>query len=498
MSQHDQGPEVEATAVIEGDVLDSTDAGNKIIRGGGLRIVSYVGGIVIGLISAPLLVHHLSVSDFGLYATATSIVFVVGGLVEGGLGNVAIRGYAQSGREERAALLNSLLGLRFALTITGLLAAIAFTVVAGYRPAVTAGVAIGGIGMVLGAWQVTATVALQAELKLGSLATIDLVRQVASTLGIAVMVLAGAGLVAFFTVPPFAFVCALAATLAFTGGARMRPVVDLARWRALLRETALYAVATALGVLYFQIAIISTSLLSTSEQAGFYSAAFRVVDLANGVPWLLASSAFPLLARAAHNDADRLRYATQRLFETALVVGGGFCVAIAVGAPFALQIIGGDKLDPAVPTLRLLGAGVPFTFLVATSSFTLLSLHRHRALLAANAVAVLVALVLSGLLITSHGATGAAITTVSLEVVLATLYGVALARGERGVRFELGAIPRVLGALGPALGVGFLLPVGVVPATFAALAVYGLLALALGAVPEEIAAALRERLAHRR
>ncbi len=118
-------------------------------------------------------------------------------------------------------------------------------------------------------------------------------------------------------------------------------------------------------MLYFQIALISVSLLSTETEAGFYGAAFRVVELANGVPWILATSAFPLLARASHNDADRLRYATQRLLETALVAGGLFAVVIAVGAPFALQVIGGSKLDPAIPTLRILAAGVPFTFLVA-------------------------------------------------------------------------------------------------------------------------------------
>ncbi|HWH96691.1 MAG TPA: oligosaccharide flippase family protein [Baekduia sp.] len=493
----DQEPALEAGAVAEADVLDSTDAGNKVIRGGGLRIASYVSGILVGLISAPLLVRHLSVSEFGLYATASSIVFVVGGLVEGGLGNVAIRGYAQSDREERRALLNALLGLRFVMTTAGLLAALAFTLVAGYHWQVTAGVAIGGVGMVLGAWQVTATVSLQAELKLGSLAAIDLVRQFASTLGIAGLVVAGAGLTAFFAVSPVAFLCALAATLVATGGRHMRPVIDVARWKQLLKETALYAVATALGVLYFQVAIISTSLLSTATQAGYYSAAFRVVDLANGVPWLLAASAFPLLARAAHNDADRLRYATQRLFETALLVGAAFCVAIVIGAPFALQVIGGDKLDPAVPTLRLLGAGVPFTFLVAHWSFTMLSLHRHRELVSANAIAVVVALILSGALITTHGARGAAITTISLEVVLATLYAVLLTRAHPELRPELGALPRVLAALALALAVGVLLPGGVVVATCAALAVYLAAAMLLGAVPEEIAAALKERLARR-
>jgi O-antigen/teichoic acid export membrane protein len=486
---------LEAGAVAEADVLDSADAGNKVIRGGGLRVASYVAGLLIGLVSAPLLVRHLSVGDFGVYATVTSIVFVVGGLVEGGLGNVAIRGYATAGPEDRRRLLDALLGLRFVLVTAGLLLALAFTVVAGYRWEVTAGVAIAGVGLVLGAWQNTVAVALQASLKLGSLAGADMARQVASTAAIVALVVAGAGVVPIFVSAPVGFAAMLVATLrAGRGAVRLRPLVDFDRWAALIRETSLYAIATALGVLYFQIAIISTSLLSTSDEAGYYGAAFRIVDIANGVPWLLASSAFPILARAAHNDADRLRYATDRLYQAALVVGGAFCVAIAVGAPFGLEVVGGSKLDPAIPTLRLLGFGVPFTFLVATWAFTLLSLHAHKGLLAANAVAVVVALVLSVALIPDHGAEGAAITTMVLEVVLATAYAIALTRVRPDLRPTLGILPKMVVSLGGALAAGFLLPLPVVPATLVAVAVYGVLAFATRAVPEEILLALRERL----
>jgi O-antigen/teichoic acid export membrane protein len=487
--------EPQAAAVAEADVLDSAEAGGKVIRGGALRVGSYVGGLLIGLISAPLLVRHLSVADFGLYATVTSIMFVVNGLTEGGLGNVAIRSYATAGPGERRRLLDSLMGLRVVLTVSGALLAVAFTLVAGYPPAVVVGTAIATSGLLLGAWQNTLAVALQGELRLGSLAGIDLVRQITSTALIAALVVAGAGLVPFFVVLPAGLGAMLAATVrAGRGRIRAWPRVDVDRWKSLLRETALYAVATALGVLYFQVAIISTSVLSTHEEAGYYGAAFRVVDLANGVPWLLAGSAFPILARAASNDADRLRYATGRLFETALLIAGVFCVAIVVGAPFALEVVGGAKLDPAIPTLRLLGAGVPFTFLVATWAFTLVSLHRHRELLVANGIAVVVAVVLSVTLIPAHGARGAAITTVTLEVVLALSYAIALSRARPELRPPLGVVPRVALALGAALATGLLLPVGVVVATVAAVAVYAVAVLALRAVPPEIAAALRERL----
>jgi O-antigen/teichoic acid export membrane protein len=495
VSEPDAAASATTAAARDLDVLDSREAGGKVIRGGGLRVASYVGGILIGLISAPLLVRHLSVADYGLFVTASSIAFVVGGLTEGGLGNVAIRGYARADPGERGELLDSLLGLRLALTAAGAVVAIGFTLVVGYPWPVTAGVAIGSVGLLFGAWQNTVAVALQAQLRLGSLAGVDLVRQITTTVLIALLVIAGAGLVAFFAVSPAGFACMLAATLVAANGAvRLRPVIDRARWGALLRETALYAIATALGVLYFQVAIISTSLLADEVQAGYYGASFRIVDIANGVPWLLASAAFPILARAAHNDAERLRYATRRLFETALLVGGLFCVAIAVGAPFALQVVGGDKLDPAIGTLRLLGFGVPFTFLIATWAFTLLSLHRHKALLIANGLAVVVALVLSLLLIPEHGARGAAITTVALEAVLAVSYGIALTRADRDLRPHAGAVPGVAVALAGALATGFLLPVPAVPATLAAVAVYLALAVALRAVPPEIAQALRERL----
>jgi O-antigen/teichoic acid export membrane protein len=490
------GPsEPEAAAVAERDLLDSREAGGKVIRGGGLRVGSYVGGLLIGLISAPLLVRHLSVEDYGLFVTASSIVFVVAGLTEGGLGNVAVREYAVADRAERAKLLDSLLGLRFVLTTAGLAAAIGFTLVAGYDEAVVAGTAIAGSGLFMGVWQNTLAISLQSELRLGTLAAADLVRQIAFTAVIATLVIAGAGLIAFYSALPVALAFMLAVTIAATAGSvRLRPALDLVRWARLARETALYALASALGVVYFQVAIISVSLLSTDTQAGYYGASFRIVELANGVPWLLASAAFPVLARAAYNDADRLRYATQRLFETALLVGGLFAVGIAVGAPFALQVVGGDKLDPAITTLRILAFGVPFTFLIATWAFTLLSLRLHRSLVVANGLAVAVALVLTALLVPDHGARGAAITTAALEVVLAVAYAVSLARARADLRPSLAVLPRVLAASGAALLAGFLVPLPVLPATLLALAVYAVLARLLGAVPAEIAEAVRQRL----
>ena len=444
--------------------------------------------------SAPLLLRHLTVAEYGVFVTVNSIVFVVGGLTEGGLGNVALREFTQGDAAARRTLLRTLLGLRLAMSAAGAVLALAFTLLAGYAAVYAAGVAICAAGLVLGAAQNAWATALQAELRLGWLSVIDIVRQVVTTLAIVALVVAGAALEPFFAVYTLGLAVMLAVTLVPAGPwRRLTPQFDAARWRALLRQTALFAVATAVGVVYFQVAIITTSLLAGATESGLYGAAFRILELANGVPWLLVTAAFPVVARAAATDAARLRYALQRLFDTALLVGGLFAVVTVVGAPVALQLIGGDKLDPAIGVLQVLGLALPFRFLVATWTYALLSVHADRGLLAANGLALVVSIVLSVALIPRFGAIGAAYVTTALEAVLTVALAVALVRGRPDLRPQVAGLPRLVAWLAVALAAGLLVPLPAVPATVLAAAVYTAGMALTGGVPAELRDALRER-----
>ncbi len=487
-----------AGAPDQPELLDSREAGGKVIRGGAVRVVTYVLGLVVGLVSAPLLLRHLSLAEYGVFATVNSIVFVIGGLTEGGLGNVAMREFTRADDRGRLELLSDLLGLRLAMSTAGVLLALAFTVVVGYPGIYTAGVAICAAGLVAGAAQNAWSTALQAELKLGWLSAVDVARQVATTVAIVLLVVAGAALEPFFAVYTFGLLVMLASTLVPAGRwRRLRPAYDRARWGELLRQTALFAVATAVGVVYFQIAIISTSLLADDAEAGLYGAAFRVLELANGVPWLLVTAAFPVVARAAATDPARLRHALQKLFDVALLAGGLFTVAIVVGAPVAMAFLGGDKLDPAIGVLQVLGLALPFRFLVATWTYALLSVHADRGLLAANGLALAVSIVLSVVLIPPFGALGAAYVTTVLEVVLTAALAVALVRARPDLRPQVAGVPRFAACLGIALAAGLLVPLPAVPATALAAALYAVAMAATGGVPGELREAVAERLGPR-
>ena len=475
--------------------LEAGEAGAKVIRGSGTRAAAHVAGILVGLISAPLVVRHLGPVGYGRFLTVTSIIYIVTGLTEGGLANVAIRQFATGDRSERSALVSSLQGLRIALCGIGLIGALIFGFAAGYPGVVVAGIALGGAALVINSVQGALNTSLVAGLRLSALAGVELLRSISTTAVFLVLVLLGSGLLGFYFV---AGAVALPAYFATAWLVRREislvPRFDRARWRALLRETALYAAATTLGTVYFQVAVVSMSLLSNTHETGFYAAAFRVIDLANGVPWILAGSVFPVIAYAAGNDIERLRYVVQRTTEGALLVGGAFAVVIVIGAGFGMKVVGGSAFEQSAPVLRILGLGVMATFLVAAWGFVLLSQRRYRELIAANAAALVLAVVLSVILIPAFGAQGGGATTAALEVTLATMYGVLLARGPGGLRPNLVALARLLVCAAAAIGAGAaLLGVGAVLATFVAGAVYLAVMWFAGGVPAEIAEAVRRR-----
>jgi O-antigen/teichoic acid export membrane protein len=468
------------------DVLDTPQAGPLVIRGGALRTAAYVIGTGLTVLSAAVLIRHLGSSDFGRYVTVMSLVTIVGSVTEAGMTNLGVREYATLSEQRRDELMRVLLGLRLALTAGGVLLAVAFAVVAGYGGELVAGTALAGAGLLFGVLQATYTVPLSTHLLMGRVSALELARQVLTVLLIVGLVAVGAGLVPLLAVPlPVAM--AMAAATAWMVRHRMAlvPGADAREWSRLLRITASFALATAVGTIYIYLAVVLLSLVSTDTETGQFGAAFRVFIVLVAVPGLLVTTAFPLLARAARDDSQRLRYALQRLFETSLVLGAAFGLVTVIGAPVAIDVIAGEDFEPAVNVLRVQGLAIPASFLLAIWGFALISLHLHRELLLANLGALVTSATLVAVLGSAEGAQGAAWATLAGEAVLAVSYLFGLVRARHELLPQGRTLPRVLIATAAAAAVG-LADLPALPAAVAALAVFTALALTLRAVPPEL------------
>ena len=476
------------------DILDTGAAGGRAIRGGALRTVGYFATSLMGLVAVPFMTRHLGPVNLGYYTTVASIVFILGGITEAGLTNLAVREYTVLHGAEREAFLRNLVGLRFALTTAGIVVAVAATAVTGAPGVVVQGTAISGLALLITLSQQTYMVPLTAQLRLGWVTALDLIRQTTLSSLMIGLVILGAGLVPFFWAGVGAALATIAATVALVHReAELRPAFHPGTWMGILRETLPYAVAVAVGLIYFRIAVVLMSYVSTKDETGYFSAAFRIVEAIAVVPWIVVSSGFPILARAARDDESRLAYALQRLFEVSTALGAWIALCIGVGAQFAIDVIAGPDFGPSVGILRIQGVGLVTAFLVATWLFALLSLGLFRQLLVANAIAAVVSVVGTLSLAPPLGGKGAAIATVAAEGSLAIGCLIALRRARPGLSPRVLVIPKVLAAVAAGLVPALLLDVHPVIEVVLSSIAYFVVLLALRGIPPELLNALRGR-----
>lgn len=469
------------------DLLDTPDAGAAIIRGGSLRIVGYLVGVAISVVSSALLLRHLGVVASGYYVTILSLVTLTGGITEAGLAAIGVRELSTLPPERVRSFFRSLAGLRLVCIFAGVLLALAFSLLSGYSSTLVLGTLLAGLGYVLLTTQVTYSLPLVAQLRLGWVTAIELVRTIGTTLAIVVLVLAGASLLPFWaaTIPAGIAATAMGALL-LRRSTPLLPGFDRVIWGSLLRRTLPYSMAAAVGIVYFRLAILIMSHVASGSQTGYYGASFRIIEVLFVVPQLIVGSTLPIFSRAARDDRGRLDYALGRTFDVCLLLGLAVGLSLVTGATFIIGVVAGTKFAPAAIVLRIQGLALVATFVGAVLGYALLSMGRYREVLLINLAVLTLSGVLTGVFASAYGAVGAASATAGVEVLYTAMLTVAVLRAGARPRVSVAGIPRaVMAALLGALAlVPAHLPSVVRPVL--ALSVYGAGLLALGAVPREL------------
>lgn len=480
------------------DVLSTPEAGAAAVRGGVLRVGTYLVGVVLMLGSASVLFSHIGFDQVADYQVVISAVALFGGLLDAGLSTIGLRELAIRGGKDRDSLFRNLVGLRLTLTALGALLACGWMAAAGYPGPLLLGTVIAGVGLILQNLQSAYATALMAELRLGWVSIAELARALTTVLVILAFVARDATLLAFFVVAPIAGLAALTLTLIKIHDVPLRPAFDWGAWRTLLRQTLPFALAVAVGSIYYRAAVMIVDLIAPASQSDSFSTSFRVVDVLLVIPQLVVSAAFPIFARAARDDRERLRLGLERMLQACLLLGAGTAVMLFTGAGFAIDVVslGGPEFDPAAGVLQIHGLALAGSFVAAVGSYGLLSIHAHRRLLVVNLIALGVFLGLLVPLTLLYDARGAAVATLIAEIVLAAGTLIALAGAKDGPRLRFVRGPRILAAAVASCAlVGLGLP-SVVTAVLAGL-LFVALVLVLRAVPVEIFDAVPESVRRR-
>ena len=470
------------------------DAGGRVVRGAATRLLGYAVGFLLAGVSAVLLLRHLGVVDFGRFATVMALIGIVSGVTDAGLTAVGTRELALADEHEHRRLMANLVTLRMLITPIGVLGAALFGVLVGYDGTMLLGILVAGVGVVLINTQASAMMPLSVDLRLGIVTAVEILRQVVFLIGVAVLVVAGSGLLPIFALQVAIGVAVLAVSPFLARyGVALYVGLDRSVAGRLVRETMPLALALAMSVIYLRVLVVLTSLLSTKVEAGYFGTSFRVFEMAWSLPTLVLGVALPVLSVAGRGDPARLRNALQLLSEAALALGALVVVLVVPLAEPAVVVLAGESFRGAASVLQVQIVALALVFLGQSWQLGLLALHRERALARANAVALVAVLVAGLALVPLDGAVGGAIAAVLGEAVLAVALYVMLRRAEPAVAPRLGFVPKVASAAGAAILVPFLLGLPAAAATIAGVGLYAVLLLLLRAMPLEVVRAFVRR-----
>lgn len=488
---------IEAVEVVDAaeaeNVLDSAGVGRRVVEGGLIRTVAYVGTSLASAAVLPFLFRHLGVINAGRYVTVLSLVTVLSGLVETGLSGISVRAYANHvGTQEGRTLMQDLIGMRLGMMGFATVLVLGFVLVSGYPSAIFAGTLVASAGVLFENIGSTYAVWLTTSLRQGWLAVTQIARQLTAVILMAVLIATGARLFTFFLVFAVSGLAQLAVAYLLTRDHIPHlPSLRVRSWWRLFGKSLLYVLAMALGVIYLRVAVVLVSLLGSGQQAGYFGAAFRILDTLSTLAFFVLTSALPVLTRSARTNVARYRSGLQRVVQVAMVIGMWLSIIVFVGAHFIIAVIAGPAFGPAVVMLKVLAVVMFLNFLTTAWSFGLLALERYRVVLLANATATAVAIGVAALTVPKIGGIGGAYAAVSAQATLAVGYGLAITRSRPPVRLPARAIAMVI--LAAAAGVGLVQwwDAGAIIRMMVATVVYALIVLGAGVLPRDVLGAVR-------
>jgi O-antigen/teichoic acid export membrane protein len=419
-----------------------------------------------------------------------SLVAIAVAVADVGLNISASREVALRAQDERSELIGNVLGQRLVVMPLAVLVVVAFAAAAGYPGRMVAGTFLAGTGAVLAALANALLVRRTVELRNAALALVDCVRQAVTLVGVALLVLAGARLTAFFAVLIASGLSMIILVPLVAGReALVAPRFDRTTQRRLLAVALPVAVALGLGQVYFRLVVVVMSLVSSPRQTGYFGGSLRAMEALVQLPILITTVALPVLAAAAQNDLPRLRRAVRGLGQGAFIAGVLVVIVTARAARPVMEIIGGTAFRPAGAVLRIQVAALLFIMLYQLWSGTLLALNRQRELILTNLLALLGLGAFAAALVPAFGAQGGAAAAVLGDALLAALIYWRVQRVAGNVMVGPAFLARVTAAAAVACAVLFVPALPDLAAAAAAGAAFLVVGQLIGMVPAELHAA---------
>ncbi len=259
--------------------------------------------------------------------------------------------------------------------------------------------------------------------------------------------------------------------------------LDYRLQRSMLRESFPLMLNSLLATLFFKVDVFLLEPIKGDTVVGWYSQAYKIVDMLNIIPAYFTMALFPVLSRQAGQDKDAARRSYLIAVKLLVTLALPCAVIFTFLAHLAVGILGGARFLPdGAIALQLMIWSIPIGWINSVTNYTMIALGLQRKLTVAFVIGLTFNIAANLIFISLYSYRAAAIVTIFSEVVEGLAFYYYLRR-------DIGAVPwlrliwRSFAAAGLMIGaMAALWQVNAAMAVLAGLLVYPAALMALGGV----------------
>lgn len=430
-------------------------ASNTIVQVIGIPLQSL---IALGTYAA--ITRYLGPSAFGDYTTASVFLLIPIAFADIGLSAIVVREISALAVPERANdVLRASYSLRLIISALAIAATIGSSFVLPFDHRARVAITIMAFGAFLSLVTLSVLPILQVQLRMQWAVFANLAGRTATLVATLAVLALGLG----FKAVAVANVIGLAVVLAVVVFAArsaysLRPSIDVAYWRRFLKTSLVLGVGLATLQVYFRVDTVLIALLRPAAEVGLYGAAYKFIELTQGLVYAVFVTVLPTLSAFAARGDSRFPSLAQKGFDVVVAAAVPLTAAIALTARPLLEATAGDRYGAAAGVLQILAFYPLLAFVDGLLWRILIASHHERTLLIIGVSILSLNIALNLAFIPVYGYRAAAVTSIAAEAFSLTI-GVVAVRRLVGFLPRLGYLPAVAFAGGVMTAVTVTLPI---------------------------------------
>lgn len=372
----------------------------------------------VSLVALTLLSRYLGPYRFGQYQLVIAFLTLVN-VSDLGVATIAVRHLATS-KHDPDELMGNVLTVRTGLALVSSALAVGAAFALGYSYEIRMAIAFASLSFPLTIFSGSYNATFAANLRMEYAAIGNIAQAVVGLAAMATVIAGGGGLIRLVIAYDIGILANSVVCLYFARRfVRPHFRFDLHLSRQVVREALPLGLAVLVITAYGRIDILLLKAFTDSDSVGYYSFAYRAVDLAFPLSFFFVGSVFPVLSgyhlEQRHDD---FRALYQRSHDVLSVIGMTIVTGLILFAHPLVRLVGTDQYAASVTSLQVLSMAVALIWLSNLVDHGLIAIGRQAVLLWTACLGLAVNVGVNLVLIPIYGKEGAAAATVITEAVV--------------------------------------------------------------------------------